>query len=564
MVRYIFNILFLILLPLNLLAQDALLEVSPETGSLDDIFQLKIVASGASDDHPTLKGGDDFEIRFVGPQHSINIINGSFSQQTIFVYSLSPKKAGILKTPSALIKINGSFITLPEKTVKVEKRSGVASSDLVKLERWLNTTQAYLGEQLVSTLTFYQRVNINDSQLREGDYDGFWLEHIGTKKRFAAKLAGHQAEATGFTRVLFPLRTGVLNIQSSAISGKMVLSRKRRSLNPFGFNLGTDPFDQIFGRAEVKQFTVRSKEIQIKVKALPTAPKNIPNLDKINPLVGKTQVQAHYDIEPVDFGKGKTITYKVKSYGNLNPLQELPIENSNQYKIYRDNPYTDNKVKAGKVEFTKHFPITIIPLRGGLVKIPPVKLSYFDPDEEKYETAISREVELSVLGGFQAKIEEEDLEPLDATTTSSEGEKLKWQEESFLSKLLKTSHPLKALFIVLCVLFLILASVLFLRVLRLNSKRKLISKDIEKVTSIDEFETIYKKSMKSLFNLDKDFTRDDLKVSVKSSKLPVETSAAIVLIFDQVISRKKIDVNSMQSLESLKNDAIKTLSTIPL
>ena len=550
MVRFIFSIL-LLLSPLNLLAQEAILDVNPKIGSLDDIFQMKILVSGSSDTHPTIKGGDKFDIKFIGPQHSLNIINGNVSQQTIYVYSLVPKEVGKLKSPSAVVKINGSFQTLPAKQIQVKKRSAKASNELVKLSRWTNSSNIYLGEQLVSTLTLYQRVNISDSQLNEGDYDGFWVEHIGTKKRFAAKLAGHQAEATGFTRVLFPLRTGTLSIQPSVLSGKMTISRRRRS--PFGFGTGIDPFDEIFGRVEVKQISVRSEEAQVKVRKLPLAPKGIPNLDKINPLVGKTKVEAYYDAGAVDFGKGKTVVFKVKSYGNLNPLQKLPIENTPEYKIYEDNSYITNEVKGDKVEFTKHFPITIIPLRGGVVKIPAIKLSYFDPDQETYETAVSREIELTVLGGFQASLESEPEAPEIESQADKKSEKLIWEEEGVLAKLLSKSHPLVSLFYLLCIVTLLIASLFALKIFRLSSKRKSITEGISKSTSIEELEKKYKKVVKSLFNLDEDFNRDDLKASVKSSKLPVETSTAIILIYDQVQSRRKTAENSLHELKKPKN-----------
>ncbi|MCB0340478.1 MAG: BatD family protein, partial [Bdellovibrionales bacterium] len=156
------------------------LEVSPTSGTLDDTFQLVITISGTQNaQYPELHGGEDFEISLIGPESSMQIINGRISAHIAYRYQLTPKRVGELKTPSATISINQESIEVQGTEVKVtqpELNADPASNDRIFFRQTISKDSLFLGEQAINTFEIYTRVNARDIDLVDPTFDGFWTQ----------------------------------------------------------------------------------------------------------------------------------------------------------------------------------------------------------------------------------------------------------------------------------------------------------------------------------------------------------------------------------------------------
>ncbi|MCB0318592.1 MAG: BatD family protein, partial [Bdellovibrionales bacterium] len=277
--------------------------------------------------------------------------------------------------------------------------------------------------------------------------------------------------------------------------------------------------------------------------------------------------EIQYDNKAVDYGQGKELVYKIISSGNLNPIQELPITKNNEFKVYSSTAYSDSKILGDKIEFSKSFPVTIIPLRGGVVKIPPIKLSYFDPDALRYETAISEEVDISVIGGFQTPTFNEEFDQqsaLESNRIEESKPKLVWEQESAFNKLYSKFHPQRIVFYLLTLIIILFSLFLSGRIFRLKNKRSNIFKKINSAKSYSELAVVYKTILEEVFSLSKEYSRDDLRASVKLSKLSSQVQLAAILIFDQINQNIKLNQISSDKLKATKESAIKLFSAVPL
>ncbi|MBX7144689.1 MAG: BatD family protein, partial [Oligoflexia bacterium] len=84
------------------------LRVTPTAGSIDETFLLAITLEDAdASGTPELSGNDDFAVSLIGPQTSIQILNGHVSRSITWNYRLRARRSGDLQTPSADIIAGG-------------------------------------------------------------------------------------------------------------------------------------------------------------------------------------------------------------------------------------------------------------------------------------------------------------------------------------------------------------------------------------------------------------------------------------------------------------------------
>ncbi|MBN8548033.1 MAG: protein BatD [Deltaproteobacteria bacterium] len=385
------------------------LEVSPRVGALGETFVLSVVIESAAEiSQPHLSPSEDFGISFIGPQSSVTIINGNVRKRVAYNYRLIPRRAGTLTTPSADVEVGGQTLHADALEVKVTEEAPTPRPQKVSgvsLRQSVDLKSAYLGQQIDSTLELQTAVNLIDPQFVDLSFDGFWVETIVDNERSSRVMSGDQYEILRFRKALFPLNTGTLTIPARRLKAQVREMRHNRSFPFDSFNpFDADMLDNFFGGGSLKEINVDSNELKVEVKPLPPAPKGLDTWGALTPLVGETTVSVRIPPGSLKVGDTKTIEVTVTSTGNLNPLKKVDLKTPASVKTYEDAPTSKNFESGGALMSRKIFRISIVPLRSGEIRVPPIELGYFDTTQESYRSATSQEIVLSVEGSAEPSL----------------------------------------------------------------------------------------------------------------------------------------------------------------
>jgi len=125
-----------------------------------------------------------------GPNRSISTssVNGRYTSEVTYSYTLQPKKTGNYSLRGATIVIDGKTMTSNAVRIQVLKGKKGASSqadlqDRIAKEVYIravpSTSDAYIGQQILLDYKIYTTLDIDTYNLiAESDYDGFFMQDI--------------------------------------------------------------------------------------------------------------------------------------------------------------------------------------------------------------------------------------------------------------------------------------------------------------------------------------------------------------------------------------------------
>jgi len=399
-------------------------DISPKSGSVSDLYLFTVTIDGAQEKStPQLKAGGDFNVQLIGPKTAVSIINGEIHTQQSYIYQLTPKREGSLHTPEVEVSVDGQVLSGPSLSVLI---SGGAQAGQVAppgddlfLHQTANPQDVYQGQQIVNTIGIYASVNVEGVSIDDAVADGFWQEVISDNNSSRKVIKGKEYASLELSRALFPLRAGELVISRRKANAKVPVYRRGRGgslLDPFS----DDFFNNFFQPTQMKEVPLQSNEIKISVKALPPIPKELAKSSPGLTIVGPTALSVDYSGNVIKAGESKSISLKVSSEGNLNPLKSIPLTAAgSDLKLYEGQPQVKHKISGGRLVTEKTFTYTAIPLHGGTFRIPAVSLAYFDPTTATFKALTTSDIAF-VVEGAPGQRSEEQL-PSSATSSPAAG-----------------------------------------------------------------------------------------------------------------------------------------------
>lgn len=374
------------------------INITPKSGSVSDSFIETLSVEGSQKIfQPRVVAENDFSVRYMGPQQNVQIINGVVSATTAYSYKLRPKRAGDLQTPEFLIKTDqGEFQVVPQRVTVTESDSPDQNEDdeFVKVKSSVSKESVLIGEQIIDTLEIETSVALQNVSLEEDTPSGLLSESLTPDEQDQSVHGGKTFTVLRKRKVLFPLRTGTLEIPSKRLSASAIFRRSPSNL-PFADPFGGGMFGNFFPEPQTIEKNIPVKKIS--VLDLPPAPSDA-DFWKIHPLVGETKLSLAFDPKTIDPGETKRVEISIMTTGNVKGLSEIPLPNLPNVKIYPEAPTLTHQVNQGKVYYTKTFKYSIVPTSGGNIIIPPLTLWYFNPDAPGYEQAKTEESIISVTG----------------------------------------------------------------------------------------------------------------------------------------------------------------------
>ena len=390
--------------------------VGSDSVGVQDQVQLSITVSGKDSgdaESPRITSLQGFRI-VSGPNVSTQFqwINGRTNSSKSFVYVLVPEKEGQFTIDPLEVRVGGKVYRTQPLQVRVTsaprssppqqqrsvnpldpfggleeeedlRGSKVAAEDVfVRAE--LDRSSAYIGQQVTLAYRVYTRVGITGFQLQESPpLSGFWVEDIEIDK---TPKGTHQVvngrEYLVFTvkkQALFATATGKLEIPSSIFA----ISAETQG-NFFG----------VFGRTETVYR--RTPETSLDVNPLPAGGRPA----DFNNAVGSFSLSSGVDKKQVATGEAVALRIKLEGQGNLKMIPDISVPSLPDFTVYSSKRADTIRPSAeSQISGDKTWEYVIIPKAPGRQVIPSLSFSFFNAEQNKYETVTTAPISLDVVRG---------------------------------------------------------------------------------------------------------------------------------------------------------------------
>jgi len=361
--------------------------------SINDLINYKIELQDANSfgDVNIEQLSKEFSI-ISGPsqQTSMQWINGSVTNSRIMSWSIAPKKAGRLTIPALTVYVGKKRFKTNQIIIQVIGSNNKPTDINVFITAELDKEKAYLGEQITLTYKIYKKIDISIEPFEVPEFSGFWTEELYRPNQIKFKkvdLNGVRYQVGTLYKVaLFPISGSEYVINPLAIKVQTQKKRSRRNKDPF-FN---PFFDSFFTETETK--VLRSPERKIDVKNFPE-----PRPGSFTGAVGSFKFTTSIDRDSTYVNEAITFRVSVVGTGNLG-LFTLPKFNfSDQIDQFPPKEDFEKNVFRDALSGTMSWEYILVPRISGKISIPPVAMTYFDPNIEKWKKISSGSTIIPVI-----------------------------------------------------------------------------------------------------------------------------------------------------------------------
>jgi len=331
-----------------------------------------------------------------------------FKKTLIISVSLKPLKTGSLEIGPAVVVVNGAQFRSERVSVSISPagksqprqqqvrpqrppslwdddfgfdsmmgRSRQASKGEIKLLASVDKNTVYVGEQFLYSLELLSTVPIRGLEaLSMPEFEGFWSEDVAQSQKITAE----------------PKSVGGIEYNAYLLKRKMLFPEKQGSMIIKPASVQVSPGASFFSSG--RSVSRASEQLSIQVKPLPDEgrpasfhPENI----------GIFTYGATLSAPRTDIDKPVTLKLSVSGTGNIKAVKIPAFENPD-FKIF-DPTVTDRTfIASSRIIGEKVWEYLILPKKGGGIRIRPPDFTFFNPDNETYQTVQPPELDLHVTG----------------------------------------------------------------------------------------------------------------------------------------------------------------------
>ncbi|MFD2228943.1 BatD family protein [Alkalimarinus sediminis] len=322
---------------------------------------------------------NDFDIIDQQQKYNIQSVNGVNNATITWVYTLSPKRTGELIIPSISHKDKHS------KPIAIKVLEGKPSAEkgrppMLFLEAEVDKQEVYVQEQLVYTLRLYHADNLAGGDLSNPELDNAIVEQVGDQKKYYRMRYNQRYEVIERKFLIFPQKSGELNIAPQTFSGTIIDNRMR------------------------KRRRVRDTTDAVQVNVLPPAP-NFTGQTWLPAISLNLTEKWDKPLENISVGDSFTRTISIQALGLLgSALPPLSLTENNGFKQYPDQPTTESLEHQAGVESSRTESIAMVAVTAGKVTLPEIRIPWWDTVNQVERVAIipSRELIIGAANGSQA------------------------------------------------------------------------------------------------------------------------------------------------------------------
>ena len=358
---------------------------------------------------------EDFYVEGPSVSTRMEMVNFNTSFTRELVYVLYPRRTGKITIGPARLAFSDQQLQTKAIEVEIVKGTGrrlakpgarQGGTEEFRLEDNLfllaraDHKRVYVGQQLTVDYDLLYRFRLHNVGFKEiPTFAGFWVKELFV----AQQLQSHREVLEGVTfnvaplrRVaLFPTSAGTYDIGVLSISCDIPQQRGRRGLlDDF---IAGDPF---FGRTQ--SVLLQSEEKQVEVLPLPEASRP----QGFAGAVGRFELRARAEPSRVPAGDPVTLRVVIEGQGNMAAVQAPDVAGAAGVKIYEPTMEEQEQTANGVYGGRRTFEYILIPERGGMMEIPPVRFAYFDPHQGRYQTLESPSIIIHSEGSLEEEVGE--------------------------------------------------------------------------------------------------------------------------------------------------------------
>jgi len=382
----------------------------PNQITADDLITFTIQIEGTSDfpNVPPPQSPDFVIVAGPSQSSSIQIINGRMNASKMISWRLAPTKTGKLVIPPVSITYRRNVYKTEPVTVNVLGQSAsqppakqnppaqqpnTSQGAGVLLKAIPSKTTIYKGEELGVAFTLYFKNVRTYAPKKLPDAKGFWIEEFPIKTEpevTTENLNGVTYKKAIIKRLaLFPTTSGDLVIDPFVIDVEVIVpSQKRRSI--FDDFFDDSFFDNSFGEAKV--VSVSSSPVRVTVRDLPESGKP----SNYSGAVGRFTISASIDTAETTEDQALTLKYQISGTGNVGSLKMPELQLPNTLEVFEPKIGKSVNNQGNAISGTVTYEYVLIPRSSGLIRIPPVTFSYFDPNRDGYVSVTARGFDVRV------------------------------------------------------------------------------------------------------------------------------------------------------------------------
>lgn len=400
-------------------AQNEFTASAPPVVNLGEQFHY--VVEGSERGEVKLPPMDDFQL-LGGPYSSFSShsqwINGKMTQKTLVSYTFvfMARSEGTFVIPATTVKVGRKEYSSNEVELVVNAAGsgtapgaaggsrqdgsqdgsalGSSEDEPVFLRVIPSKRDVYVGEQFVSGLKVHTRVNTRPgSAASDLPYEGFYklsLDPDATAQQ--QEIDGQVYVSQVIQRhILIPQKTGDVVIAPHE-SDWMIQQRvqRQRSNNPID-NFFDDPF---FNSYQDVPVTLATLPVTIHVKPLPAgAPVGFTGA------VGDFQMNAELSSSEIAVNEALSLKITISGTGNIPLLGEPEVNLPPDHDLYDVSRELHTSTSGNRISGSVTFEYPIVARYAGRFRIAPVQFAWFNPGTGSYHTALTEELNFTVLKG---------------------------------------------------------------------------------------------------------------------------------------------------------------------
>ncbi|MDG6774210.1 BatD family protein [Thiomicrorhabdus sp. ZW0627] len=339
-------------------------ETDRQTVEFGDIVSLYVTADFQSTlgqlDLEPLK--DQFEV--LGSQRSNNIqmVNGDFQSSTRWLIQLLPKQAGELIIPPFKV---GDATSQPYKLTVMPMQKSLTKGSLKPyfLEAKVSTDSPYVQGQVIYSLRFYYRGRLISGNIRPPEFGNALVESLKKESVFSKQIQGQAYTVYEWIYALYPQSSGELKVTTPVFTGRIQIDN------------------------HLKQIQAVANELTLKVKPEPETFKE----QSTNPWLPakRVKIDQKWNLPKDEIRVGDTLTQTLTLNVDglmANQLPTLTLDAQDGFKVYPDQPTTQEEKQQNGILSTKVIKRAIIPTQAGTLTLPEQSLYWWNTETDTLET----------------------------------------------------------------------------------------------------------------------------------------------------------------------------------
>ena len=351
-------------------------EIDKAEGTLEDQFTYTVTVQGSFDGEPEMPAIEGLVSERSGTSQNVSIVNGHFSRETQYQFTITPQREGTFEIPAIKLKIDGNWQQTLPLTIKVKASAALSAEDRsdqpVFIEREFSKTKLYVGETISVRIRIFNKVKLYGATPEIVYPDGFQVRSIEEQKNYSQTIQGEEYGVIELVALLTPQKPGRFDVAPAILTAKIGSGRRRsRSM-----------IDDWINPTQVVQKRFRSPPATLDVMNLPVEGRRA----DFTGLVGDFNLSADVSPRSIKVGETSTLTLTIKGSGPTTGMADPDFKWGDKVKIYKDKPQSLDAVDAAEgIKGERVLKFALVPTQAGALELGSVGMQYFNATTGNYQ-----------------------------------------------------------------------------------------------------------------------------------------------------------------------------------